>query len=131
MPSDFEGLAKRGRKKVAPEVRAERRAITKAWMKRQKAATFPTETDYVRLTALRDGPLPMTGVIGTAFWSGYRHDPCRDRGLKGSIERLAYDAGWDRAIAEPGLAVVKHQDKPLDKTICSEAEWIKANEYGY
>ena len=137
MPLDLEVLAKRRHKKARPpqalsatpildpEARAERRAITKAWMKRQRAAKFPTERDYVRLTALRDGPLPLTGVIGDEFWSGYRHDPCPVRGLTGSIERLAYDAGWNRAIAEPGLAVVKHQ--PLDKTMLSEAEWIKAN----
>ena len=62
--------------------------------------------DQIDAYAKPAGPLPVSSlnVIGGSFWAGYRGiDRAVSRGVAGSIQRRAWDAGKARAKAEPGL----------------------------
>jgi hypothetical protein len=49
------------------------------------------------------GPLPRLGVPAESFWAGYDGQPGVRRGVGGSVQRAAWNAGAKRALAEPGL----------------------------
>jgi hypothetical protein len=64
------------------------------------------QPDTIVEYAKAGGPVPRShmNVLGDSFWAGYRgRDRAIARGIAGSMQRRAFDAGKARAEVEPGL----------------------------
>ena len=64
---------------------------------------MPDTPDPIKRYEERGGPLPSIGPVRESFWAGYRASGVARRGVAGSAQRRAYEAGQARAKAEPGL----------------------------